>query len=355
MAFDWNRGDITYVLHAYKVNPKTLGGITGELTGVQGGKLSLDYYSDTKASATLETANAGDDGWDGTSAIRLIYEVFDSNREHTYEGVLFTGYVKGLDINDDRGMKVKKYDLGSALWALSEDYVDGYVLPTGRSILYAINDLLWKKGGRANAVEPGTKDAVARGVKFYDPGTSVLSILYDLCDIGNMQPVMLEGGTISIGNYMKPSDRGADFDAGNDSTRGNVIPPIKTSDAMVELSSSALVYSKKNDLFVTGRAERTGNRAAAAVRGYRKVEKNNVNELNPFTSAQAAAVARQMLDKDVAEMEMSHGLMFRPLRVGAIEQFWKNNRATRWLIKSADLDMGVGSWIWDLDLKGGWA
>lgn len=357
MAFDWLRGDLTYVLHAYMVDPKTLRATRGELRGVSGGKLSLDYYSDTKASASLETANAGDDGWDGSAAIQLVAEVYSQDRHSEYWTSLFTGYVKKLDVTDQNGMHTKKYELGSSLWAIEDDYLNGWCLAPTATAAKAITNLFAQVGRPLtldNSVIGASRLMAQNTFLYYEPGMSRLEILYDLCDRAGLQPTVNGSGVVVVRKYVEPSLRGADFDAGADSTRGNVIAPIKTSDAMVELSSGAIVTSKQNDKFVSGVAERTGNRAAASVRGYRKMEKSNVNNLEPFTNAKAAAEATALLKRDVAEREMSHSLMFQPLEVGAIENFWQGNRSSKWLVKSADLNMGQGAWIWDLDLKGGW-
>lgn len=357
MAFDWLRGDLTYVLHAYMVDPKTLRATRGELRGVSGGKLSLDYYSDTKASASLETANVGDDGWDGSAAIQLVAEVYSQDRRSEYWTSLFTGYVKKLDVTDQNGMHSKKYELGSSLWAIEEDYLNGWGLMPKADIVSAITNL-FEQVGRPLTIDKSAMDnnrlVGGRSVVYYEPGMSRLDILYDLCERGGMQPTVSGSGVVVVKRYVNPASRGADFDAGADRQRGNVIPPIKTSDAMIELSSGAIVTAKQDDRYVSGVAERKGNRAAADVRGYRKMEKSNSNKLEPFTAAQATTEAAALLSRDVAEREMSHSLMFQPLDIGAIERYWQGNRSSKWLVKSADLNMGVGAWIWKLDLKGGW-
>lgn len=352
MAFDYLRTDVTYSLRVALHDPKT-GAVRGELQGVSGGKLTLDYYSDTKASATVETVSTGSDGWDGTAAMRLHFDVSDSMGERVWGDTLFTGFVKGVDEQRRDGMYVRKYELGSKLWTLQNDLMGILYMDAGLSVQAAITHILKDTGGAI--YEVGCPDAALRAQRIIEPGTSRLSALYDLADAAGIQVSVTQGGDISLGRYVEPSRRGADFDANASASRGDVIEPIKVSDATLGLYSGYMVVSKKNDRYAYGTAERTSGRASAAARGYRYMGKESINDLAPFSNAAAATEARKLLNRDTAVAEMSHGLLFKPLRVGMIERFWQASKSTRWLVKSANLDMNPGLWTWDVDLKGGWA
>ncbi len=351
MAVDWLRGDLTHRLRLVQVDPITLA-VRGELSGpMPTGTLSLDYYADTKASAKVETSNEGGDGWDGTAAIRLVHEVSD------YTGLLltenlFTGYVRERSVETSAGTNHVSYELGSALWAMQDDLSVGNSIARGSNVRTAMDAVFRACMGRRHRYASDATGAAASSAIVWKPSTSHLSMLYEMCDVCGTRLDLDGDGTVVVRKYVAPSDRGADYDCNAVPGRGDLIGPITTADAEVLLDSGHMVTATSGDATVVGTAHRGSGRASAAQRGYNKIGHTSETELSPFTNARAASAAVGYLNRESAIWEVSHGMTYKPLSIGAIERLHLDGQARKWLVKSADLDMA--RWTWKLDIKGGW-
>lgn len=351
VAVDWSRGDLYHSLTVYQLDPNTYE-VRGTLNGVTGGKLDLQYYGDTRASAELTTL--GDHGWDGSSALRLVHTVSD------YTGVLltenlFTGYVDSASWSGEGDGQKVSWTLKSALWGLEVTNVEhGLTIAKGSEALDMCGRFC-RWASQKVRTEPDANRYIYGTNKVYEAGKTFLSCLLDICDASENRASVDADGYITISGYAAPSGRPADYAADERSERGTVIGPVSGELGGLDVPARVIVRADSGSSAVTGIAEvAQGAQSSPGVRGFRRDRYEQVSDLSPFSESAARAKAGQLLSNDLSELPaISHGLIYRPLREGHIEQLTRKDGTTaRWMISGASLDFG--KWTWELDLKGGW-
>lgn len=355
---DWTRGDLDHRMRAVMVDPRNLTTVRGELAGlVPTGRHTIGYYTDLRTTSTVEThVPVGEgDGWDGSSAIRLVHVVSDHTGD-LWDEVLGTYLVTGLDVTEDAGGTRRSYTLKGMLRALEANALTrGWTVNKGMGAVDAMTRLL-SNVGRAHRVMGGARNARLSSAVSYDAGKSCLSALFDMCDRSRNRLGVDPDGYVTIRPYVAPSTVAPSLRVDAGDPRGVYVGPFGTSDAVLGMPSRAVVIGTKGQgAKVYGVAVApTGTRTHPAVRGYSLDEVKTVNDMNPFTAARADAVARQTLSQALSGgSECSHGLRYVPLRDGFVEALTAPDGTTaRWLVKSADLDLGA--WTWDVSLVGGW-
>lgn len=352
MAIDWTRGDLYHSLRVLMIDPKNFENVRGELRGTVSGKVDLQYYGDTRMGAELETRGAH--GWDGSAALRLIHSV----RDYTgllLEESLFTGFVTAQSYEGEGESRSTSWTLKSGLYALESARSElPYSVAKGSKAKTIISKIC-SSLGRPLRVEPSAHEYVFGSNHVYDAGSTYLSIVLDMCSRANNRLSVDADGIITVSGYVVPSTKSADYDALERSDRGTVIGPIKGDATGLDAPSRVIVRGESGEENVTGYAMvASGAPSSQGVRGYRKDRFESVTDLSPFTSDAAKALAQRYLTEDLSDVpSISHGLLYRPLREGAIERLTQRDGSTaRWMVSGGTLDLT--SWTWDLDLKGGW-
>ena len=352
MAIDWTRGDLRHGLTVLQVDPTDLTDVRGELRGVTGGKLDLQYYGDTRMGAKLETTGAHD--WDGSAALRLVHTVSD------YTGVLlvepiFTGFVTEASWEGESDARKVSWTLNSTLHAMESAVVGWpYSVAAGSKALGVIAQMCASLG-RPCRIDQSAHEYLFSSNKVYEAGSTYASILFDVCDRSDNRMSVDAEGVVTFSAYELPASRGVDYDASELGERGAVIGPV-SGDAMgLDAPARVVVRAEDGDKSVTGAAlAPDGSPSSAKVRGFRNDRFETVSDLTPFTTEAARALAQRYLDADLSEVPaIKHGLLYHPLREGAIERLTMRDGSTaRWMVSGASLDLT--KWTWELDLKGGW-
>lgn len=350
MAVDWSRGDLLHSVRVQQVDPGDMTTIRGELSGVRGGTLELSYYGDTRMAASIETM--GVHGWDGSAALRIVHDVRD------YTGLLlretlFTGFVTASPWDGTGDAMVTKFSLASSLRAWSEGVCRGLTLGAGTKALDGLR-LIASSTGRILSIDGDATDYMMGGAYVRKAGDSWLSIAYDLADKAGDRLSVDENGIITVSRYGAPSVRVPDWTVDPTDPRGTIVgQPSGDTDALTR-PTSVVVYSEQGDESVIGSATvAAGDPASRGVRGYDLDRFESLTDLSPFTDEAARQKATALLLESASEqLTLSHGLMYRPLREGMVEQWRDGGRLTRWQVSNAQLDLK--EWVWKLDLKGGW-
>lgn len=353
MAVDWTRGDLYHSVSVLMVDPVTMTDVRGELQGVTGGKLDLQYYGDTRMGAELETCGAH--GWDGSAALRIVHTVSD------YTGVLlveplFTGFVTDQSWSGEDDALQTSWTLKSALYAM-QAAVSGwpYGIAAGSKGLGIIANIC-STLNRPYRIDSTAHEYVFGTNKVYDAGSTYISILFDICSRANNRMSVDADGLLTISGYEQPSNKGVDFVAYEHGSRGTIIGPISGDAAGLDAPTRVVVRAESGDKSVTGAASvPNGAPSSMGVRGFRNDRFETATDLSPFTTEMAQALAQQYLASDLSEVPaIKHGLMYRPLREGDIERLtMADGTSARWMVSGASLDLT--KWTWDLDLKGGWS
>lgn len=349
---DWSRGDLRHGMRALMVDPGDLSAVRGELRGVTGGKLNLNYYGDTRMGAELTTV--GDHGWDGSAAIRIVHTVGDYHGPLLEES-LFTGLVTAAPWEGEGDALAVTWTLSGTLHAFEAAVAEtGYSIARGAKALGLVASIA-RTLGRPYAIQPGAVEYVFGTNRVYEAGRTWLSILYDIADASGNRIGVDALGRLTLDRYVAPASRGVDYAADERDPRGTVIGPVKGDTGGLSSAARVIVRGDNGSRTVTGIASvPSGSAASAGARGYRVDRFESVTDLTPFGVSAARAKAQRLLDEEQGELPaIQHGLTYRPLREGAIERLTRRDGTTaRWMVSGATL--GLGSWTWDLDLKGGW-
>lgn len=349
---DWTRGDLRHSLRVLMLDPNNYAE-RGELQGVtKGGSLDLTYYGDKRMAAKVSTF-AEDDGYDGSSALRLVHVVSDYTGE-LWSETLGTFFVTDRAASYSNGFSSVDYTLDSALYALEvKAMARGKAVKKGTSLLSAARQLITECGRKVSVIG-GARDTRASAAIFYDYGKSYLSAVFDLCERCRNRLSVDASGNVTISAYTAPSTLAASFEVAEGVPRGMFMPPLAVKDNARDIPERYIVHSSEGDATVVGIAQVTGGtRSSHQVRGYTVDDVRQVSDLSPFNATRANQLAQAYLrDATQYEASASHGMMYRPLREGQVELLVANGEAKRWMIANASLDLG--DWTWSLDLKGGW-
>lgn len=354
---DWTRGDLSHSLRVLTVDPLNLSTVRGELSNVQAqGQLTLDYYSDTRMSATISTL--GDDGWDGTSALRLVHEVSD------YTGLLWTETLGTFYVPPDgltwewenEETKANTYELVSTLYGVRANKVstDSMAIGKGATALGVIRSA-FSKIRRPYRIVGGAKDSTYSQAVAIDRSSDYLSIVMDACDKANDRLSVDANGIVTVEAYAAPSSKAASWQDDPRNPNTLVIGTISGGDAGLAVPERVTISSTNGKDSVIGAAtQASGHRSSHDRRGFCLDTYITDATVSPFTNAQAKKLADRYLKEASAPVEsLSHGLRYRPLREGDVEALtWPGTTTRRWQVASANLDLT--SWTWELSMKGGW-
>lgn len=345
---DWTNGALEHSFFVIQVDPFNLASERGQLDYVKpDGTLTLKYYGDTRAGLTLTTvAPYGEiDGWDGTSALRLVHECGD------YREVLFTGFVTDRKYEDENGIRQYEYELNSMLYGMqSETAAAAYTIGKNAMALTALKTL-FSRVSRQYSISPLAGDYRFGSTTAYESEKTTLSIAYDICDRADDRMGVDGYGYITVSPYTVPSSRTPDLDLDTADKNSVTMPPVSGSDNSFELPGRVVVSAKKDDKEIIGTASvGSSSPYTRGRRGYLVDKYYSETDLTPFSQARANAKAQTYLQQNsdvTSELELS--IMYRPIQEGNIIALTHRGETANYLVSTAALDLGT--WIWKLSLK----
>lgn len=348
---DWGSGTVVHEMRVELVDPLNMETLRGALSGVQrSGRLSLNYYGDTRAGLSLSTSvGVGEsDGWDGTAAMRLVHVAGD------FEEELFTGYVTGTSWHDESGSRETEYTLSSALYGLEVDMVGfTYTVGEGAMGLDAMERVFERCRNRPHRVLPGALDYRFGSATVYEADSSWLSVLLDLADRSGDRVDVDGHGYVTVGRYDPPSSRTPAFSLDTGDPMAVTTGGVSGSSNALDIPSRAVVHAKgRDDVELTGWAYQPDSSPYThSRRGYNLDVFETVSDLEPFTQANIDALAQQRLrDNSTLTDSRDASVLYRPLSTGQVIELTHSGETARYMISTAELDLST--WVWDLGLKG---
>lgn len=391
MAVDWSRGDISHRLTVLALDPSKLT-VRKEIDGVVSeGEISFDYYSDTRISADVSLiAPVGEQPWDGTSALRLTRTTID------YTGVIDespigTFFVKPSDDavswSDNGNMRTWKFHLVSMLYGIkTRTLVKPLAIGKGSKALDVVKSRVKSSLGRSPVIAGNAKNYSFSKTVEFDAGSTELSVIMDVLELAGDTITVDALGNVIVKPYVAPSKTGATFTVDSSDQRTLLIGPVdggvarqsvpertvisatgtvKVADGVYKSSGTNsdgtthqagdTKYKNEQKTYYAYAAAKSGHWSTKAIRGYTLDDYRHISDMEPFTQDQAQKLANRYLSEQQNNIveSLTHSLRYMPLREGDIEMLHHAGSSRRWQISSADLSLP--SWVWRLQLKGGWA
>lgn len=352
---DWTRGGIDHSLRVVLVDPRNLSTVRGELEGVDpAGSLMLDYYSDLRMKAGISTSvpEGESDGWDGSAAMRLVHEAY------VRDELVFTETLGTFLVTDSapwsvqNGIRKTSYQLSSMLYGMSVAVPAGNFAAGAGAMAHDLMTKVCANTLRKFKMIGAPRDYKFGGTVVYPAGQKYLSIMFDLADKAKNRLSVDELGYITTETYVSPGSKSPSWEIDHEDDM--FIGPLEGDDVTLSQPGRVVVVAKKDKSQITAASiAPSGTRLHEGVRGFRLDDVRELSDMTPFTKARAQTLADQYLNTAThTNEEVKHGMRYRPLREGQIELLNDGEKVRRWMVKSADLDLG--NWTWKLTLVGGW-
>lgn len=314
------------------VDPNDIDTSRGFLAGVVSCSITLGYYTDTRAQASLEFV---DGEYIENSLIRIHHYVDEWN----YHNELGTFFVDEITPSFSNGANAYSVEMSSMLARVSEDYLpNNLAVPTRKSTNELLKELFNNYG-----VDYSFKTGIGSTYNeptVYEVGENVLSVMFEIADKGNCRLEVDGHGIVNVESYVSPSDR-SQIDVIDETMLFGEI--VETSD-FYSVPNRAIVHSKQNDTVVSGFADAPSSSPTARSRRGRRITKvYSVNDLKPFTNSQASAQAKRYLDNiDDVSTEIEVNSIYIPLIPGEVVNLVYAGEEHNAMLKSRELSLEPG-------------
>lgn len=321
---DWSASGIEHSMRYELVTRKTHEHIK-DMSGVQGCTLDFGYYTDLKASGTLEVDECD---YVKNSMIRIWYEpLLNGEREHILLGTFF---VMSSALTYEYGRYKGMMELASVLAKYTNDVCEtDTVLAKGRSA----KGWFWsamKWCGATGTILGDVKDVTfskANVIQFGKPKLNVLNAIADVlgCKVG-----VTPSGLVSLEKYVSllkrpvsytvPTGdksvtfRGVEYDDGTGGVVNRVVVKFDNAHGAKENNEEPVIYGIA-DL-------EASSPYSFANTGIRITKSYTVNDMSPRTKERANEIAAQNLDanrKPAATWQMK--CLYLPFTIGDIIRF----------------------------------
>lgn len=358
-SIDWGRGDLEHSLTVQFVSNKDLKTVTGELKGVTGGSLRLDYYAETRMSCELSSVDEGKHGWNLHDAFRIIHTVSD------YTGVLLEETL-GTFLADpedpvswswDGDHRTCTWNLVSMLkkyeWQVPSG---GWTIKAGSTAKQVISSMLGSVIASHWRIAGNFKDARYSKNSRYEPSSqnNYMHMLSERLNAAGDRLGVDANGYAVAERYYAPSSKGVSMDVDSADPRTLLIGPVDEGVVEMQAPSRVVVIATSNDKTISATAEQSTGNASRGQRGYIYDSVHEESDMSPFTKARAQQLANNYLSSERNPVRScSFGLMYVPLREGDIIRLHHAGENLRWQVASADLSFD--DWTWKITAKGGWS
>lgn len=319
---DWADTTHSNIIRVYDVDPHTLA-VRQEIQGVElsSSNLTWGYYTDTRTSGSLQVK---DSNHIAHSLIRIIYSIPEWN----YSRTLGTYVVTNDDSERNKGSWITTYELHSALTMIEKDYIPcHYVAGKGGKAKDLMSKMI-KGVPRPFYFLDSAKDYTFKENKIYELGDSVLSDIFDMCDLSNNYLNVDGNGYITIGAYANPSTITSSWNLSVTDSKTLLLDGISRSSDHLSMPTRAIVTykgseqykegetTKTRDVEIVAYADATSGETRAA-RGYEVAEVHTLQNLDPTTKAAAQSWANKYLTLDhTPSYEWTIKSLYMPMEIG---------------------------------------
>ena len=323
---DWKDPKRTDVIRCYMVDPNNLDEDYGEIEDVQLGSspITYGYYTDTRYSSQITFLR--DNNYLERTWIRIVHEVPADG----YTNELGT-FVPVSPSTNYGGAGTMSLNLQSPLWAISNDFTTAaYTISKGTSLVKAFQNVC-NTLHRAYVLN-APNDYLAGSAIVYEPGTSYLSILFDIANNSNNR-VDLDGhGRITLDPAVSFQDKSAVMDLDADDPRSIIIAnTLKMETESDEIPNRVIVIDES----YSGYADLPdGSEYSAAQRGYVKAEKYSGSGIT--SNAQAKTLAQTLLNNYTKVTHWTMQTLYFPAKCGDTVYFIIDGQKHLCMIQNID-------------------
>lgn len=345
----WDNPTLEHYFTVQMVDPNNLSTVRGELSGVEAtGSLSLQYDSDTRASASITTAvkQGSSDGWDGTAALRIIHHV-GSN----YKETLFTGFVTACPWSESNGKHEVSYTLSSTLYGMSTHrLVYAYTIAKKGSGVEALKKL-FEYGYRKYTLNNGVLDYTYTSAQVYSGDKDFLEVAHDIADTCNDRIDVAPSGYVTLSKYVAPASRSPKYYFSIYDSDSPFYGDISGDDDKSEIPGRIVVSAKDSDNELIAEAEVSSTSIySPSRRGYKVDSYYSIDLDDDTTQAYVNSLAKQYLEASrTPTYTMDVNMLYRPLTAGDILRITKNSTTHNYLITTANLDLHYFTWSLELE------
>ena len=355
MTPDWNGPARADRIVCQMVSPLDLDEVLGELAIEDGASVSQGYYTDTRVSASIQTLDWG--SWVDGSWLRILHQV----RGTDYSRELFTGFptsaaptMQGVGPSSVTSTKV---ELKSALFGADADvWPPAFTVGAGATARQAI-ERVCELDGLAHRFDGTFSDYRFTSTRTWDPCTSVISMLFDLCDAAGARMSVDGHGLVTFGRYVEPSRREPSFalDATAQDTLVIAGSVSLSSDRLSLPNRSAVTYKDGDSELIAWSDLPSSSALSRAHRGWAKTEVHQLQDMpEPRTQARAQQLADAYLPTDsTATQEWECETLWweaEPGMVGTLDP-GDGGGPRRVMVKNVDSDLTTKSMTHKLTLK----
>jgi len=314
------------------IDPMDIESVRGTLDGVKldGSSVTIGYDTDERISASL--AVCGQTGI-GDSLVRIVHHV----DAWGYSRELGTFFVRSDDSDRSNGVRSGTVELKSAIYGIEDDLLPfHYSIPDGRYTGAATDDLLGRTG-RPYRVQPDAYDRRYGSATVYDVGTSVLSILLDICSTGGNRLDVDGHGRLVVARYVNPSAKTPIWAFSDDDSM--VCGGISESSSSRTSAGRSIVTGKDGDSEYTAYADARPGSATSSSRRGRMVGVLH-SESSVTSQSQAQSLAGSYLSSDsAATVEHSFTTRYVPLQGGDAVTLDMGDGPVKCAVRNVELDL----------------
>lgn len=320
------------------VDPWSLDTVRGELGGVLLGKCSLTFGYDTDNRVSGKVVAVDDGSWVEGSWLRIVHRCDG----YGYSNELATLAPSSISHTLEDGHVELEFTLQSALWTLSADRLASHFVIGSGAQTQDVFDRIMSTSGRTGAKLPGYSSHRYGEAVTYEIGDTLLSDLFDLCDVAGDRLDVDGHGRITLGPSLGTS-RTPDWDVDADDPRSVVLEQgVTWEDRPGDVASRSVVTYKKDDTEITAYADLPNSaRYSSQRRGWTRAEVHSENDLSPATYDTALAKAKEYLQEDGRDaVERTAKCMYFPVMEGDVLRLRDAAGTHDGLVTQVDVDFG---------------
>lgn len=360
-SIDWSRPTKRKWKFKFElVPPNKLNDSYGELDNVDISSVSITegYYTDTRIQGKLT--------YYGENLYRQAYiRIIATDTVSGYSEELGTFIPTSDDVTMEGSIVKTTLNLESVLYGISQQKLQSKWV--ARNGMYAVANIItilgdkcgmgtydgsqWEMECDKHNQRVGVTSKLLTQDAFVDAGSSVLELLYGLCNASSNRLDVDGHGRVLFYTYTAPSQRDPTFTITANSENSVVLDGVTRSSNYLEMASQVTVHSKQTvdnvEKEISSTQTGTG-RLSLAQRGYIVGKYYDLSDMSPFTQARADQLAKQHLTTAQNEnIEWTLTTEYMPIYTGdvgyleGLNDNYNYGAKKKVFVKSRDIDLAT--------------
>jgi hypothetical protein len=291
------------------LQPSNLKNKVGELPNVLLDTVTISegYYVDERVSCSLD--------YIGEIKDHRAWVRIRANSDDGFSFVLGTFIPKEESVSIEQGVKKTSLKLASVLYGLSCEYRRGLcICSKGAHVYDMFKDICSHVPFNEEKTLAECNNTIFTSTTTCEVGNSELKYLFDIANQTTNRVHVTEMGEVWLGKYLTPNQlrhaNSIDLSNGSD----GVIEGISRETNYLSEYMSCVIYATKDEETLIGLAYKGDFNSEWAKRGYINTYSRTLNDLEPFTQAEANARARKHLSmRNKIKNELTVSCLWRPI------------------------------------------